>query len=173
MLVACFSRTGNTRTVAEQVQLLTGADLFALKTTHSYPAEYRATTDQAKREQQEGFRPQLTEQVDNMADYDVVFVGYPNWWGTMPMAFFSFLEAYDFAGKTIVPFCTHEGSRLGRSVRDIEAICPQSTILEGLSLRGASDGSIRTASASAQEAVRDWVAGVGIQGKPRAGAMSQ
>nr|WP_321458730.1 flavodoxin [uncultured Cohaesibacter sp.] len=157
ILVACFSRTGNTRTVAEQIVTLTGADFFELKTTHSYPAEYRATTDQAKREQQQNFRPQLTDNVSNMDQYDVVFVGYPNWWGTMPMAFFSFLEAYDFAGKSIVPFCTHEGSRLGRSVADIEALCPNAALLGGLALRGASDGSIVTASTSAQSAVRDWV----------------
>nr|WP_321981196.1 flavodoxin [uncultured Cohaesibacter sp.] len=78
ILVAYYSRTGNTRTVAEQVQQLTGADIFELKTVHSYPAENRATTDQAKREQQENFRPQLTAQVENMATYDVVFIGYPN-----------------------------------------------------------------------------------------------
>ncbi|WP_316861999.1 flavodoxin [uncultured Cohaesibacter sp.] len=164
ILVAYYSRTGNTRTVAEQIKQLTGADIFELKTAHSYPAEYRATTDQAKREQQENFRPQLTAQVENMADYDVVFIGYPNWWATMPMAFFSFLESYDFAGKSIVPFCTHEGSRLGRSIEDIEALCPQATLLQGFSLRGASDGSIRTASADAQEAVRDWVSELELAG---------
>ncbi|WP_316859582.1 flavodoxin [uncultured Cohaesibacter sp.] len=164
ILVTYYSRTGNTRAVAEQVRKLTGADIFELKTTHSYPAEYRATTDQAKREQQENFRPTLTGTVSNMADYDVIFVGYPNWWATMPMAFFTFLESYDFAGKTIVPFCTHEGSRLGRSVEDLETLCPDATILSGLALRGASDGRIVTTSADAQNAVSDWIAELGISG---------
>ncbi|WP_346433077.1 flavodoxin [Breoghania sp.] len=79
-----------------------------------------------------------------MADYDVVFVGFPNWWSTMPMAYFTFPESHDLTGKTFIPFCTHEGSYLGRSERDLQALCPNSQLLKGLVLRGASDGSIRT-----------------------------
>jgi flavodoxin len=71
-----------------------------------------------------------------MDSYDVIFIGYPNWWGTMPMAVFTFLAEYDLAGKTIVPFCTHEGSRMGRSAKDIAAACPGATVLEGVAIRG-------------------------------------
>ncbi len=71
-----------------------------------------------------------------MADYDIVYLGYPNWWGTMPMAVWTFLEAYDFSGKTIVPFCTHEGSRMGNSEQDIKKLCPEATVLKGLPIKG-------------------------------------
>ena len=96
-----------------------------------------------KREQQNDERPQLATEIPDMASYDVVFLGYPNWWGAMPMPCFTFLEKYDFSGKTIIPFCTHEGSRLGRSVRDITRLCPKSTVLEGLAVRGSSVKSAR------------------------------
>jgi flavodoxin len=152
ILIACFSRTGNTRHVADRIQPRVGGDIFELRTEHTYPQEYRATTDQAKREQETGFRPRLTAEVRNMAEYDTVFIGYPNWWGTLPMVFFTFLEKYDFSGKTLVPFCTHEGSRLGRGEADIRTLCPNSRILEGIALRG---GSVR--SDSAEREVVEWL----------------
>jgi flavodoxin len=152
ILIAYFSRTGNTRHVANRIQPRVGGDVFELRTVHTYPQEYRATTEQAKREQETGFRPRLTAEVQNMAEYDTVFIGYPNWWGTLPMAFFTFLEKYDFSGKTLIPFCTHEGSRLGRGVADIRTLCPSSKILEGIALRG---GSVR--SDSAEREVAEWL----------------
>ena len=121
--------------------------MFELRTVHSYPREYRATTDQAKREQEANFRPQLTAEIQNMEAYGTVFIGYPNWWGTLPMAFFTFLEKYDFAGKTLIPFSTHEGSYLGRSVDDIRALCPKSKIMDGIALRGGNNSSVRSDSA--------------------------
>lgn len=136
ILVAYFSHSGNTREVARQIQALTGGELFEIKTVQQYPAEYNAVVQQAKEEQNRDFRPELATNVDNMQDYDVIILGYPNWWGTIPMALFTFLEQYDFAGKTIVPFCTHEGSRMGSSVRDITRLCPNATIAEGLAIRG-------------------------------------
>ena len=138
ILIAYYSRTGTTREVARQIQKIVGGELFELRTVHRYPDEYRPTTEQAKREQEEGFRPQLTARVDAMETYDTVFVGFPNWWGTMPMAVFSFLEKYNFSAKSIIPFCTHEGSGFGRSMADITRLCPQSTILNGISIRGSS-----------------------------------
>lgn len=83
-------------------------------------------------------RPALSAFVDNMARYDVIILGYPNWWGTFPMAVFTFLEAYDLSGKSILPFCTHEGSGLGTSERDIRKLCPDVKIVPGLALRGGS-----------------------------------
>lgn len=154
-LIAYYSRTGNTRTVAEQIQRCTGGDLFELRTTHAYPEDYKATTEQARREQDEYFRPQLTARVDTMDARGMVFIGYPNWWGTMPMAFFTFLEAYDFSGKTLVPFCTHEGSGLGRGPADIARLCPEAKRLTGFAVRGRNV-------ASAQPDVERWVKSLGL-----------
>lgn len=155
VLIAYFSRTGNTREVAGQIHRRIGGDMLELKTAHSYPEAYRATTEQAKREQEEDFRPTLTADVESVQPYDVIFIGYPNWWGTMPMALFTFLEKHDFAGKTLVPFCTHGGSALGRGPRDIAKLCPNAKILDGLAIRG-SDAS------KAQEDVDQWLHLIGL-----------
>ena len=136
ILVAYFSYSGNTKVIADQIHENVGGDIFEIKTVDPYPTDYNAVVDQAKKEQEDNYRPKLATKVDNIDSYDVIFVGYPNWWGTMPMAVFSFLEQYNLSGKTIVPFCTHEGSALGRSVEDIKKTCPQSTILDGLAIRG-------------------------------------
>lgn len=155
ILIVYFSRTGNTRAVAGQIQKRVGGDMLELKTAHSYPEEYRATTRQAKREQEEDFRPRLTADVASVQPYDVIFIGYPNWWGTMPMAFFTFLENHDFAGKTLVPFCTHGGSALGRGPLDIARLCPRSTVLDGLAVRGSE-------ASQAQEDVDQWLRSLGL-----------
>lgn len=160
VLIAYYSRTGTTREFASQIQKSVGGDLFELQTTHSYPKEYRATTNQAKREQEANFRPQLTADVPNVESYERVFIGYPNWWGTLPMAFFSFLESHRFAGKTIIPFCTHEGSDLGRGVNDIRSLCPNATILEGLALRGGGVDHVRSESARREVAL--WLEKIGM-----------
>lgn len=129
---------GNTEVAARTIQKLAGGDLFHIDTVKNYPDDYTETTDVARRELREGLRPELRGSVEDMGGYDVVFLGYPNWWGTMPMAVYTFLESYDFAGKTIVPFCTHEGSGLGSSERDIAKLCPKAKVLKGLSIRGSS-----------------------------------
>jgi flavodoxin len=90
-----------------------------------------------------------------LASYDVILLGYPNWWGSMPMPVFTFLEEYDFSRKTIAPFCTHEGSGLGHSVMDIKKLCPQSTVLEGLAVRG---GDVK----NAQDEVTGWLREIGM-----------
>jgi flavodoxin len=135
-LIAYFSWGGNTREIAKQIQQQTGGDLFEIKTVKPYPGDYNECIDVAKKEQQANARPALTDTVKNFVDYDVVFVGYPNWWGTMPQAMFTFLEAYDFSGKTVVPFCTHGGGRWGRSTDDLKKLCPGVTIREGLAISG-------------------------------------
>ncbi len=127
---------GNTEVVAGKIRSLTGGDLFRIETVNPYPADYLEATEVAKRELQGKARPELVGGVDRMGDYDVVFLGYPNWWGTMPMAVFTFLEGYDFAGKTIVPICTHEGSGMGRSEKDIQKLCPGAKVLKGLPIVG-------------------------------------
>lgn len=129
---------GNTEVAANMIQKLTGGDLFKINTVKTYPTDYTETTEVAQRELRQNVRPELTGRIDNMADYRMIFLGYPNWWGTMPMAVYTFLEAYDFSGKTILPFCTHEGSGMGHSESDIKKLCPKSTVLKGLSLKGGS-----------------------------------
>lgn len=134
ILIAYFSYSGNSRRVAELIQEKTGGDIFRIETINPYPTDYNAVVDQAKKEQEYNYRPKLTAQVDDVGEYDVVFVGYPNWWITMPMAVFTFLEEYDLSGKMVIPFCTHRGSGLGQSVDDIKELCPNSIIIEGLEI---------------------------------------
>lgn len=155
ILIAYFSKTGNTRNVAQEIQKNVGGDLFEIKTTNTYPEEYQATTEQAKTEKNNNFRPQLVAEVANFDSYDVIFVGYPIWWGTMPMGVFSFLEQYNFAGKTVIPFCTHEGSGLGNSISDIKRTCPQANVLKGLALRGSN-------AASSQQEIAAWLKSIGM-----------
>uniref|UniRef100_I2Q4E6 Flavodoxin n=1 Tax=Desulfovibrio sp. U5L TaxID=596152 RepID=I2Q4E6_9BACT len=146
---------GNTEVAAGMIRDLTEGDLFKIETVAPYPAGYQETTDVAKAELRHNARPELTGRVADMAGYDVVCLGYPNWWGTMPMAVFTFLESYDFAGKSIASFCTHEGSGLGHSERDIKKLCPEAKLLEGLPLRG---GSVRGAAGT----IADWLRRLGL-----------
>ncbi|MDR0711175.1 MAG: NAD(P)H-dependent oxidoreductase [Prevotellaceae bacterium] len=136
ILIAYFSWGGNTREVAKQIRQQTGGDLFEITTVKPYPADYDECVKVAKKEQQDSARPPLAAEVKDMAAYDVVFVGYPNWWGTMPQVLFTFLEKYKLSGKTVVPFCTHGGGRWGRSLNDMKKRCPDATILEGLAIGG-------------------------------------
>lgn len=129
-------QVGNTKIAAETIQEIIGGDLFRIDTVTPYPKDYSATTNIAKKELNENARPKLTNHVTNMDSYNTVFLGYPNWWGTVPMAVFTFLEEYDFSGKTIIPFCTHEGSGMGHSESDIHRNCLDAKILNGISIYG-------------------------------------
>ena len=136
VLVAYFSHSGNTREVAEQVHQRVGGDLFPIVPVDPYPADYDAVVEKARQELNEGLRPKLNSKVEDIGRYDTVFVGYPDWWGTIPMPVATFLAENDLSGKAIVPFCTHEGSGLGRSADDIRELCPRSTVRDGLAVRG-------------------------------------
>jgi flavodoxin len=127
---------GNTEVIAKIIQEMTDGDLFHIDTVNSYPEDYTETTNVAKKEQNDNARPELSNNVKNMDSYNVIFLGYPNWYGTMPMALFTFLEEYDFSEKTIIPFCTHEGSGMGQSENDIKKLCPKSNVLKGQPIRG-------------------------------------
>jgi len=127
---------GNTEVIAKKMQKLTGSDLFQIKAVKSYPDDYTETTNVAQEEKRKNARTELVEKVSDMDSYDVIYIGYPNWWGTMPMAVFTFLEAYDFSGKNIAPYCTHEGSGMGSSERDIKKACPLANVLPGLAIKG-------------------------------------
>lgn len=143
-------KVGNTEVVANMIQKITGGDMFHIESVTAYPKDYTETTEVAKNELRAKARPKLTGRVEKMKTYDVIFLGYPNWWGTMPMPVYTFLESYDFSGKKIIPFCTHEGSGMGRSEKDIAKACPKATLLEGIAIHG-------TSAASAESDVSSWV----------------
>jgi flavodoxin len=154
-LVAYFSWGGNTRTIAGYIHQAVGGDLFEIKTVNAYPTDYNATTDVAKREQGAKARPALASTVDAIDSYNVLFLGYPNWWGTIPMPVYTFLESFNLAGKTIIPFCTNEGSGLGRSVADIKAVNARVTVRDGLAVRGGG-------AARAKDQVIGWLRRLGV-----------
>jgi len=157
-LVAYFSHSGNTRVIAHEIQAHVGGDIFEIVPVDPYPRDYDAVVAKARKELDVDSRPTLKTNVENMGLYNVVFVGYPNWWGTVPRPVATFLAACDFSGKTLGPFCTHEGGGLGRSVTDIEELCPQSIVLDGLAIRG---GDVR----NAHDKISVWLKEIGLERK--------
>ena len=145
---------GNTELVAEMIAEQTGDDLFEVETVKEYPADYYACIEEAKAELREKARPELKGYVDNLAQYDTVFLGYPNWWGTMPMAICTFLEHYDWSGKRVIPFCTNEGSGMGKSEGDLKELCHGAQLEKGLSIHGAEV-------ANAHDRVAAWLVALG------------
>ncbi|MHC6204090.1 flavodoxin [Breznakiellaceae bacterium SP9] len=121
-------KIGNVELAAKMIQRASGGDLFAIQTQRPYPQKYQALADYAKQEGAEKRKPPLARRISNIADYDTVFIGYPIWWYTMPMAITSFLEEYDFAGKTIIPFCVHGGSGWADSIEKITALESRATV---------------------------------------------
>lgn len=140
---------GNTEIVAEYIQQAVGGNLFEVDTVTPYPTEYRACCAEAYSQLKQNARPQLKKYMDSLEGYDTIFVGYPNWCGTMPMPMFTFLEKYDLQGKVIVPFCTNEGSGLGVSVKDIQRVCQGAKVVDGLSIKG-------TECRDSKEKVAEW-----------------
>lgn len=162
VLILYFSLTGTTQEIANQIQGLLGGDVFEVKPINPYPKEYRPATRLAKKEQEENFRPNLAVDIKNADAYDLIVLGYPTWWGTLPMALFTFFERHRFAGKTILPFCTHGGTGFGRGIEDIKSLCPNAKILEGLALRGGGVSNVRND--FARREIVEWLSrsGVGI-----------
>ena len=155
ILIAYYSYSGNTAEVAKAIQAKTGGDLFEIKSDHAYPAEYRPMTEQAKKEIADGFRPKLTTKVGDIAQYDIVFLGSPNWWGTLAPAVSSFLEKNDFTGKTVVPFNTHGGGGMQNCEKDMRAALPNATVLEGAAFAGRSSG-------ASESALNNWLGRLGF-----------
>lgn len=148
---------GNTAKMAGWIQQKVGGDLFSIVVSEPYSSDYDECLDRAEDEKAENARPELVNHVDNMEDYDVVFLGYPNWWYTAPMAIFSFIEEYDFSGKTVVPFCAHGTGGQAGSVTDITAALPDSTeVLEPI-------GVYRPDIDSAQPVINEWLEGLGFE----------
>lgn len=125
---------GNTQYIASVISEATGSDLFEIKTLHTYPGSHKALIDAAKVEIDNNARPKLTTHIKNLDDYDVVFVGFPNWWYDMPMPLYSFFDEYDFGGKTLIPFCTHGGSRFSDAIKTIRKLEPKATVLDGYAI---------------------------------------
>ena len=182
ILVAYFSRVGNTdwadgvdvvssaslnladgeyisnsQYLAQMAQKATDGDLFLIQAVETYPSDYRETTDIAAEQQGNNEHPILASHVENMEQYDTIVLIYPCWWGTLPPPLETFLEEYDFSGKTILPICTHEGSGMGSTKSDIAALVPGATVLDGLAVRGSS-------APSAQGSVEDFISSSGILG---------
>lgn len=155
VLVAYFSHSGNTRDMARQIAEATGGDLFEIVPVEAYPTEYKAVVDQAKKEINANVRPALKGELPDVGAYDVIFVGSPCWWSTVAPPVATFLAGCDWSGKTVVPFMTHEGSRMGHSEDDIRKLCAGATLFGGLPVRG---GAVR----SSQDAVRKWVQGLNL-----------
>lgn len=129
---------GNTEIAADIIAELTGADLFKIEQTQPYSKNYNECISQAQADQNRNARPELKAYPKTLDNYSVIYLGFPNYWGTMPMAVFTFLEHFDFSGKIIKPFCTHEGSGLGGSINDIKRLCPKAKVATGLAIRGGS-----------------------------------
>ncbi len=146
ILVAFFSRTGenyavghieqgNTHIVAELIASATGGTLFRIEPATPYPDDYRACTEVAQREKRSKARPALVGDIA-AEEYDVIFLGYPNWWGDLPMCVYTFLEQHDWQGKIVIPFCTHEGSGLSDTENRLQEACRGASVLNGLAVRG-------------------------------------
>ena len=136
---------GNTEKAAEMLAGLTGGELYKIEQAQPYSEDYRACVAEAKADWQKNARPELLHLPANLDAYDEIYLGYPNYCGTMPMAVYSFLEHYDLTGKTIHPFCTHEGSGLSRTVQDIQKAAPGAAVTKGLALYGSGVDSARAA----------------------------
>ncbi|VVB61933.1 Flavodoxin [uncultured archaeon] len=136
ILVAYFSHSGNTRVIANQIHESVGSDIIEIQSENIYPDNYNAVVKQAKQELDSDYKPKLKSKLKNINSYNIIFIGYPTWWYTIPMPVVTFLSEYDFSKKTIVPFCTHEGSGFAQGIKEIKKLCPQSTILNGLAVRG-------------------------------------
>ena len=141
---------GNTEKATRMLAELTGADLLKIEQKVPYSANYQQCIAEAKRDLQANARPELTNLPENLDAYEEIYLGYPNYWGTMPMAVYTFLEHYDFTGKIIHPFCTHEGSGLSNTVRDIEKAAKGAVVKPGLAIHGSSVD-------SAQDKLKGWL----------------
>ena len=141
ILIVYFSWGGNTRGIAEEIQRQTGADIFEITLVHPYSTDYETVLMEAQEDQHNQARPEIENHIPNMDEYDIIVLGYPNWWASIPMPIATFLEEYDFTGKTIIPFCSHGGGRFGQSLTAIAKLVPEATMGEGLSVHysGGSD----------------------------------
>lgn len=153
-LVVYFSWSGNTEKVAKSIQNQTGSDIFEIVPKTPYSTDYNTVVDNAKAEQQKNARPEIKDSIPNIADYDTVYVGFPNWWGDMPMILYTFFDTYNLSGKTVALFCTSGGSGLSNTVNEVKELEPNAAVTKGLHI---SSG----ASANPDSAVKSWLDEIG------------
>lgn len=153
ILIVYYSHSGNTREIANQIKEFSNGDIFEIQTVDEYPSEYRVLTEQAKKEINADYKPALKSKLENVADYDVVFVGSPSWWSTIAPPVATFLTEHDLSNKIIIPFVTHGGSGMGHNAEDIAKLSPNSKVMEGKAFRGSS-------AKSAQDDVAAWLKGL-------------
>lgn len=147
---------GNNQYIAQILQRETGGDLFAIETVQEYPTTHDPLLEFAYNEKTDNARPELATQIENLDSYDVIFLGYPNWNADLPMPLYTFLEEYDFSGKTIIPFTTHGGSGFSRTIQTISDLQPNATVIsDGLSIS-------RNSVSGAESDVVDWVNGLNL-----------
>lgn len=147
---------GNNQYIARLIQQETGGDLFSIETVQDYPTTHDPLLDFAYEEKEENARPELSTQIENLDDYNVIFLGYPNWNADLPMPLYTFLEEYDFSGKTIIPFTTHGGSGFSRTIQTISELQPNATVIsDGLSIS-------RNSVPDAESDVVNWINGLGV-----------
>ena len=168
-LVVVFSRAdenysvgyitkGNTMILAEMIASKTGSDIFEIQPAKKYPADYDTCIDIAKKELNAKARPAILEDKD-VSEYDTVYFGYPIWWGDLPMCFYTFIEAHDWNGKKIIPFCTHEGSGLAGTERNLKRALKGAEIMKGLAVRGSTAQNDKS---GAERAIDSWLNGLGL-----------
>ena len=150
-----YVKVGNTEIVANIIKDLTGADTFKIEMKDPYSPVYMTCIDEAKEDLRTGARPELVSMPESIDEYDTMVLAYPNYWGTMPMAVFTFLEHFDFSGKAILPLCTNEGSGMGSSERDIRRTCPGAEVKKGLAITG-------SAAANSKSSVERWLSANGL-----------
>ena len=156
MLIAYFSWSGNTQGVAQEIQRQTGADIFEIVPIPAYSDDYNTVLMEAQRDQHDQARPAIANLPESIDEYDVILLGYPNWWASIPMPIATFLESYDFSEKTILPFCSHGGGRFGQSLTAIAKLAPQAVVAPGLSVHYSGGSSL-------PGDVRNWLESQGIQ----------
>ncbi|MBO5156920.1 MAG: flavodoxin [Prevotella sp.] len=147
---------GNTQYVAAIISEATGSDLFEIKTANTYPGSHAELIEAAKQEIDSNARPKLTTHIENLSDYDVVFVGFPNWWYDMPMPLYSFFDEYDFSSKTVIPFCTHGGSRFSDAIKTIRELEKDATVLDGHDIA-------REQVPDSKEGILEWLEKIGMK----------
>ena len=154
-LVVYFSWSGNTENVAKSIQTQTNSDLFEIVPKTPYSDDYNTVVDLAQEEQKNNARPEIADVIENIDQYDMIYVGFPNWWGDMPMILYTFFDTYDLSGKTIAPFCTSGGSGLSNTVNEMKEFEPNATVTNGLHIGSA-------ASSNPDDAVSQWLNEIGF-----------
>jgi flavodoxin len=150
-----YVKVGNTEIVVNKMKEMIDADTFKIEMKNPYSPVYMTCIEEAKKDLRAKARPELVSMPASIDEYDTIVLAYPNYWGTMPMAVYTFLEAFDFTGKTILPLCTNEGSGMGSSEREIKKTCPGAVVKKGLPITGSSAG-------SSEGSVKRWFSANGL-----------